>query len=136
MLKRKIKLLVVDDEKDICKFVKLLFRKKGFLAYSALSGSAAIKVAKKVKPDIVLLDIYLKKGMDGLETLTGIRKVASQCRCIMVTWDNAQEKVREARSLGAVSYVVKPLTMAQLLREVNRAVNRAVKGIGKRGQRG
>jgi len=129
MAMRKIKLLVVDDEKDICKFVKLIFKKKGFLVYSAFSGEAAIRIARRTKPDIALLDIYLKKGIDGLETLKGISKVALYCKCIMVTWDKAEDKIKEARREGAVSYLVKPLTIEQLLK----VVSRVVKGLRKRG---
>lgn len=133
MKHRKIKVLIVDDEKDICKFIRLLFRKKGFLTYGALSGSAAVKIARKVKPDIAILDIYLKRGLTGLDTLRQIRKSAPSCKCMMVTWDKAKEKVKEAKALGAVSYLIKPLTIDQLLRVVNRAVRRLIKSNRKRG---
>jgi len=122
MPNKKIKLLVVDDEKDICSFVKLLFKKEGFLVYSALSGSEAIAVVKKVKPDIVLLDIHMKKGMDGIQILREIEEINPQSRCLMVTWDSSQAKMKEAKHLGAVSYLTKPLTVSQLLKVVNRVV--------------
>lgn len=124
MAVKKLKLLILDDEKDICKFIKLLFRKKGFLTYSALSGGAAVKIAKKVKPDIALLDIYLKRGISGLDTLRQIKKAVPACKCIMVTWDKAKEKVKEAKKMGAVSYLVKPLTIDQLAKTVKREVSR------------
>ncbi|MBI4706912.1 MAG: response regulator [Candidatus Omnitrophica bacterium] len=125
MLKRKMKLLVVDDEKDICHFVKLLFKKEGFLVYSALSGTQALNAARKIKPDITLLDIYLKKGITGLEVLEQIRKSVPNCRNIMVTWDKAEEKMQEAKKLGAVSYLTKPLTVTQLLKVVTRIAKQA-----------
>lgn len=127
MLKKKIKILVLDDEKDICKFVKLLFEKKGFLVYTALSGAAAIRIARRVKPQIALLDIYLKRGLSGLDTLKKIRKALPACKCVMVTWDKAQDKVKEAKEMGAAAYLVKPLTIEQLLKGVNRIVNRLIK---------
>jgi len=130
MLKKKIKLMVLDDERDICEFVKALFRKKGFSVFSALSGNEAIRKIKKIKPDIALLDIYLKKGLDGLKTLKKIREISPLCRCVMVTWDSAVSKIREAKEMGAVSYLVKPLTITELLRVVYRAVS----GIRKRGK--
>lgn len=119
MITKKLKLLIVDDEKDICKFVKLLFRKKGFLVYCALSGSRAISITKKAKPDIALLDIYLKRGMDGLEALSRIRKILPKCRCVMVTWDKTESKMKEAKKLGAISYLTKPLAITQLYKVVN-----------------
>ena len=120
MAGKKIKLLVVDDEKDICDFVKLLFRKKGFLVYSALSGVKAVQIAKKVKPNVALLDIHLKTGITGLEVLKQLKESLPACRCVMVTWDKAQEKIKEARVLGAVSYLTKPLTTNQLIKVVER----------------
>ena len=129
MPKKKIKLLIVDDEKDICGFVKRLFKKKGFLVYGALSGSQAVKITQKVKPDIALLDIYLRKGIDGLTALKEIRKIAPLCQCVMVTWDKTEARVKEAKAIGAVSYLTKPLTIDQLLR----VVSRVAKNIRKRG---
>lgn len=129
MSDKKMKLLIVDDEKDICGFIKLLFRKKGFLVYSALTGRQAINTIKRVKPNIALIDIHLKKGIGGIEVLKQIREFIPQCRCVMVTWDKAQEKMKEAKSLGAVSYLTKPLTTNQLLK----VVGCVVKDIRKRG---
>lgn len=134
MVLKKTKLLILDDEKDICKFIKLLFQKKGFLVYSALSGAQAVRITKKNKPDIAILDIYLKRGLSGLDTLKQIRKLAPSCKCIMVTWDKAQETIKEAESLGADAYLVKPLTIDQLLKVVNRTVRRLVKAARKRGR--
>ncbi|MCX5704166.1 MAG: response regulator [Candidatus Omnitrophica bacterium] len=120
MTDKKLKLLIVDDEKDICTFVKLLFRKEGFLTYSALSGTQAVRLAKKIKPDIALLDIRLKRGISGLDVLRGIRKSVPACRCVMVTWDKGEERIKEARLIGAIDYLTKPLTTVQLLKVVNR----------------
>lgn len=130
MTGKKIKLLIVDDEKEICGFVKLLFRKKGFMVYSALSSRQALQIAKKAQPDIMLLDIHLKGENDGLEVLRQIRDLVPNCRCVMVTWDNAQSKMKEASRLGAVSYLTKPLTSTQLLK----VVNQVSKNIRKRGK--
>lgn len=128
MSAKKLKLLVVDDEKDICSFVKLLFKKEGFLTYSALSGTEALRLSKRIKPDIALLDIHLRTGLSGLDVLKGIRKSVPPCRCVMVTWDKAQEKMKEARLIGASDYLTKPLTTAQLLKVVNRISKTIKKG--------
>lgn len=120
MAEKKMKLLIVDDEKDICSFVKMLFRKTGFLVYGATSGRQAVSLAKKIKPDIALIDIHLKTGIDGLEVLRQTREISPPCRCAMVTWDKTQGKMKEAKSLGAASYLTKPLTAKQLLQVVSR----------------
>lgn len=119
MTDRKIKLLILDDEPEICKFVKLLFRKKGFLVYSAISAREAIRMTKKIKPHIALLDIYLKRGTDGLEALRQISKTLPKCACVMITWDKTAAKIKSAKKLGAVSYITKPLTADKLYRLVN-----------------
>ena len=130
MSQAKIKLLIVDDEKDICNFVKLLFRKKKLSVYSALSGNQAVRLAKKIKPDIALLDIHLKKGMNGIEVLQKLKELMPACRCVIVTWDEAQEKIKQARALGAACYLTKPLTANQLLK----VVSRIAKNIGQGGK--
>ncbi|RKY31376.1 MAG: hypothetical protein DRP74_05060 [Candidatus Omnitrophota bacterium] len=132
MLKKKLKVLILDDEKDICEFVRLLFRKKGYLVYKAFSGNKAVSLAKKVKPDIALLDIYLKRGVSGIDVLSRIKGVAPLCQCVMVTWDSAKEKIKEARKSGSVAYLTKPLTIEQLFK----VVNRIAKNIAKRGKHG
>jgi DNA-binding response OmpR family regulator len=129
-IKLLVKLLVLDDERDICNFIKLWLRKKGFAVYSTLTGRGALKLAKKVKPQIALLDIHLKKDMDGLEALRRIRKIIPTCRNVMITWDKTQEKVKIAKRLGAVSYLTKPLTTNQLYK----VINRIAKKIRKRGK--
>jgi len=131
MVSKKIKLLIVDDEKDICRFLGVLFRKRGFTVYTALSGKEAIKIARKAKPDIALLDIYLKKGMNGFQALRKIRELLPQCRCAMITWDKAEERIREARHIGAVAYLTKPLTINELSKWVNRLVKQLKKKGGK-----
>jgi len=124
---KKLKLLIVDDEKDICKFVKMVFKNKGFLVYNALTGRNAVKIAKKVKPDIVLMDLYLRKGIDGIQALCQISKISPKTKCIMVTWEKAKGKIMEAKKLGAVSYLTKPLTVKDLIK----AVSKLLKGLKK-----
>ncbi len=114
----KKRLLIVDDEKDICDFVKLLFKKRGFMAYSAASGTQALNMIKKVKPDIALMDIHMKKGIDGLEVLKQAVKIAPHCRYVMITWDKTEERIKQAKDLGVAAYLTKPLTAAGLLKIV------------------
>ena len=128
MAEKKIKLLVVDDEKDICNFVNLLFSKKGFSVHGALSGTQAVRTAKKVKPDIALLDIHLGGALCGIEVLKKLREVVPACRNVMVTWDKEAAKMKEAKQLGAVAYLTKPLTTTQLFKVVDGVVKRARKG--------
>lgn len=119
MAKKEKRLLIIDDEKDICDFEKSYFEKKDFKALTANTGASGIKLAKTKKPDVAIIDIHLSKGMGGLEVLKKLRKISPKCKCIMVTWD--KEKAREAKELGAVGFVIKPNDIKQLEKAVNKA---------------
>jgi two-component system response regulator (stage 0 sporulation protein F) len=107
------KLLVVDDEHDICDFVKTFFKDRGFHVYTALNGEEALFMAKKERPDLVLLDIKMK-GMDGLAALKHIKELDRSIKIIMVTALADQDKMREAYKLGACDYITKPLILSYL----------------------
>lgn len=118
MFKKKIKLLIIDDEKDICNFEKTYLEKRNFNVSTAQSGTKAMAVAKRVKPDIALVDIHMAKGIGGVEILQKLLKVQPQCKCIMATWD--KEKAIEAKKLGAVDILIKPAEIADLEKVVTR----------------
>ena len=107
------KLLVVDDENDICDFVKAFFKDRGFHVFTALNGEEALSIAKRERPDLVLLDIKMK-GMDGLAALKHIRELDRSIKIIMVTALEDQDKMREAYKLGACDYITKPLILDYL----------------------
>jgi len=107
------KILVVDDESDICDFVKTFFKERGFHVLTALNAEDAISITKKDRPDLILLDIKMK-GMDGIAALSHIREFDKNAKIIMVTALDDQEKMREAYRLGAVGYITKPLALDQL----------------------
>ena len=107
------KLLVVDDENDICDFVKSFFKDRGFNVFTALNGEEALTMAKKERPDLVLLDIKMK-GMDGLAVLKHIKELDRSIKVIMVTALEDQDKVHEAYKLGACDYITKPLILDYL----------------------
>lgn len=125
MFKKKIKLLIVDDEKDICDFEKSYLEKRNFDVSTAQTGAKAIALTKRVKPDIALIDIHMSKGIGGMEILQKLLKVRPQCRCIMATWD--KEKALEAKKLGAVDVLIKPGEIEDLENTVNRVVKKLAK---------
>jgi len=118
------KMLVVDDELDVCDFVKQFFEERGYDVTTAYDGEEAISHFEKQKFDIVLLDMRMKK-MDGLTTLKSIKKLDKKANVIMVTAADAQEDMDEACNLGACKYITKPL----ILEELESAVYEQTKGI-------
>lgn len=129
MPERKIKLLIVDDEKDICSFEKGYFEKHNLSTFTAQNGTAAIALAKKINPDIAIVDIHMSKGISGIEILKQLLKAAPKCKNIMVTWD--KEKALEAKKLGAVDFVIKPTELKVLENSVNKAIRSLSENRGK-----
>jgi len=107
------KLLVVDDEQDICDFVKNFFQERGYDVLTATSGDEALEIVKKDKPDMVLLDIKMQ-GMDGIAALKHIKELDRSIKVVMVTALEDQEKMNEACKLGATEYITKPLVLDHL----------------------
>jgi len=121
MLKGKTKLLVIDDEKAICEFTKNIFTKRGLDAYTAESGTKAITIAKKINPDIALIDVHMGKE-SGVDILKRLLKVSPKCRCIMVTWD--KEKAQQAKKMGAAGILIKPAELKDLVEIVSMTVKK------------
>jgi DNA-binding NtrC family response regulator len=113
------KLLVVDDEQDICNFVKNFFKDRGFQVFVALNGDDAISITKKERPELILLDIKMK-GMDGLAALKHIKEIDKSAKVIMVTALEDQDKMHEAYKLGACDYITKPLMLDYLEQAVEK----------------
>ncbi len=115
------KILVVDDEIDVCDFVKTFFEERGFRVFTALNGAEAVSIVQRDKPDVILLDIKMK-GMDGLATLHQIKEVDRDSKVIMVTALEDQDKMEEAYKCGAIDYITKPLVLDYLESAVLKAL--------------
>lgn len=122
--KRKIKLLVVDDEKDICRFEKSFFERRNFNTYTAQDPTKAISQARKVNPDIAIIDIHMGKR-NGTDVLKKLLKVSPQCKCLMVTWD--KEQALQAKKIGAIDFLIKPIEVKDLGEAVNRIIKKPKK---------
>jgi DNA-binding response OmpR family regulator len=123
-----LKILVLDDERDILAFSKDFFEKKGFKVYTALTAKAAAGIIDKTRMDIALLDIHLCKGKkSGLDVLTFIQKKRPRCQCIMVTREDNENVIAETRGKGA-DFLIKPLIFSKLEKVIAGAVHKIRKG--------
>jgi len=113
------KILVVDDEHDICDFMKSFLSERGYEVFTALNGDEALAIVKKESPELILLDIKMK-GMDGIATLKHIKDIDKKFNVIMVTALEDQDKMNEASRLGAREYITKPLVLENLEQAVER----------------
>jgi len=112
-----LRLLVVDDEVDICDFVKNFFKDRDFEVLTAYNGKDALDIVNAKDPDIILLDIKMPI-MDGMETLGELQKSGKAGKVIMVTAVEDMEKAEEAKRYGVSEYITKPLLLEQLERTV------------------
>lgn len=115
------KLLVVDDESEICDFLKGFFEDREFDVETANSGAKALEAVEKYRPQVVLLDIHMP-GMDGMSVLKKIKEKYPGTKVIMVTALETQEKIEEAMRLGADNYITKPLSLEYLEKEVQEKI--------------
>ena len=115
------KLLVVDDESDVCEFVKNFFEERNYIVFTALNGKEALSIVRKEKPALVLLDIKMKY-MDGLSVLRQIKEIDQDMKVIMVTALEDHDKMEEAYKYGAIDYITKPLILYNLEQAVARSV--------------
>lgn len=113
------KILVVDDEKDICGFVKNFFEERGYDVSTAYNGDEALALVKSDRPELILLDVRMK-GMDGIATLKHIKEIDRGLKVIMVTALADQDKMDEACRLGACEYITKPLALDNLEQAVEK----------------
>jgi CheY-like chemotaxis protein len=99
--------LVVDDEAYICLLLEGMLEGK-FNVVKAMDGNRALETYKRVKPDFVLVDIYMP-GSNGLELLNQIRKGDALTPVIMMSGYGDSQIVNQALSLGASGYLPKPI---------------------------
>jgi len=121
------RLLIVDDEVEICEFLKSFFEDRDFKVVTAYDGAKAFEQVALFKPEVVLLDIQMP-GMDGLQTLKKIKSVYPKVKVIMVTAVETQEKIEEAMRLGADNYITKPLSLEYLEKDVQDKIELLAKG--------
>ncbi|TET61226.1 response regulator, partial [Candidatus Aerophobetes bacterium] len=103
------RILVVDDEIEVCNVLRDFLTVKGYEVHTVSDGRSAVAKVKEIRPHIVLLDIMMP-GMDGLETLKEIRKADPRVGVIMVTAIFDEELGKRAIELGAYDYITKPVS--------------------------
>lgn len=118
-----MKLLVVDDEKDIQHFVKRFFADKGFEVLTASDGMEALKIVEREGTMVVLLDVMMP-GIDGIETLKRIKEKKPDTIVIMVSAVEDMTKINEAKIFGADGYITKPLLLDHLITRVRDAISK------------
>jgi two-component system KDP operon response regulator KdpE len=120
-----IRILIVDDEPQILRFLRPALEASGYDVLHAETGREALRIAANAAPDVIILDLGLP-DMDGKEVLAQARKFTQAPILILSARDKELEKIA-ALDLGADDYVEKPFAIGELLARL-RAALRHVKG--------
>jgi len=115
-------ILLVDDEANIRRMLGALLRNEGFTVTEAASGNAALLLLDQTDPDVVLLDLMMPPGPDGLETLTRMRDRGRTAPVIMMSGKAQLTDAVRAVKLGAFQFLEKPLTLEAVLVTVRSAL--------------
>ncbi|MFI1913179.1 response regulator [Nocardia sp. NPDC020380] len=117
------KVLVVDDEPQILRALRINLSVRGYEVTTASNGAAALRAAAEKHPDVVVLDLGLP-DMDGIEVLQGLRGWSTAPVIVLSARTDSSDKV-EALDAGADDYVTKPFGMDELLARLRAAVRRS-----------
>ncbi len=116
------KILIVDDEKNICELLKLYIEKEGFEAQTANDGEEALKKFDSFAPDLMLLDIMLP-GLDGWQVCREIRKKSTKPIIMLTAKGEVFDKVL-GLELGADDYITKPFEAKEVIARINAVLRR------------
>ncbi|MFZ0747308.1 MAG: response regulator [Terracidiphilus sp.] len=119
---RKIKVLVVDDERVIADTLVQILNQHGFEAAAVYSGTAAVDQATLVAPDILFTDVVMEGGINGIDAAIAIRQICPDCRVLLFSGDPATEDLLAvARTQGhAFNILAKPLHPAETIEHLSR----------------
>ena len=109
------RILLVDDEANIRRMLGALLRSEGFTVTEAPNGNAALLLIEQIDPDVVLLDLLMPPGPDGLETLTQLRDQGHTAPVIMMSGKAQLTDAVRAVKLGAFQFLEKPLSPEAVL---------------------
>jgi DNA-binding response OmpR family regulator len=116
-----MKLLIVDDEVEICDFLRSFFEERNYDVKAVSSGEEALKVVDEFKPHVILLDIKMG-SMDGTQVLQKVKAKHPRIKVIMVTALETRDKIEECIRLGADNYITKPLSLEYLENDVREKI--------------
>lgn len=106
--------LVIDDEENVRQLAKELLTSLGYQVFLASSGVSAIEFLKVNKVDLLILDMLMDPGINGLETYEKILEFLSEQKAIITSGFSENQDVKRAQKIGAGPYVKKPYTLNEL----------------------
>lgn len=113
-------IVVVEDDKPICKFICVSLETQGYKYIDTSNGKTAISIVSSYNPEIVLIDLGLP-DIDGIEVIQKIRPITNAAIIVLSARGREREKV-EALDSGADDYLTKPFSVAELLARIRVAL--------------
>ncbi|PKN04103.1 MAG: hybrid sensor histidine kinase/response regulator, partial [Deltaproteobacteria bacterium HGW-Deltaproteobacteria-9] len=106
--------LVIDDIAEQREVASGLLKKLGYEVQAVSGGEEAVEYLRENKADIIVLDMIMAPGIDGLETYQRVLKINPQQKAILVSGFSETDRVKKAQKLGAGAYVKKPYVMEKI----------------------
>ena len=116
------KILVVDDDKNICELLNIYLKNEGYNVVFAYDGSDAVNKAKEEKPDLIVLDVMMPI-INGWEACKLIRQFTNVPIIMLTALDTLENKV-QGLNIGADDYIVKPFEPVEVLARINAHLRR------------
>jgi CheY-like chemotaxis protein len=116
--------LVVDDMKEQREIAAKIIEKLGYAAKFAESGEQAVELLKHERADLLILDMIMDPGIDGLETYHQVKKLHPHQKAIITSGYAETERVRMAQRFGVGGYLKKPYTVHNLACAIKAELNR------------
>ena len=123
MSEKGLRVLVIDDEPQIRKLLKVSLGAHGYDVHESMSGMDSVVQAADIKPDLVILDLGLP-DIDGKEVVRRLREWSDVPILILTARDQEKEKI-DALDAGADDYITKPFSMGELLARMRVSVRRS-----------
>src|SRR5215212_11092494 len=127
--KASAEILIVEDDVAILDTLAYNLTRQGFGVHKATDGAEALKLARKMRPDLILLDVMLP-GESGIRLCEKIREEDPEVVVVMVTAKDAEEDKVRGLEAGADDYVTKPFGMKELVARINANLKRSTTSLG------
>jgi len=111
---KKESILAVDDVKEQRELAITLLTKLGYAVDTVSSGVEALEYLKEHRVDLIVLDMIMDPGIDGLDTYKKIIEVHPRQKAIIASGFSETDRVKEAQRLGAGQYIKKPYTLEKI----------------------
>jgi DNA-binding response OmpR family regulator len=114
------KILIVDDQSEIRELVDITLKSDDYDIFQAESGQKAIEIARRERPDLIIMDIAIPGGTEGIETTRTLKNdpETKNCKIIMLTGRGLETDRKKSLDAGADDFFTKPFSPLALIKKV------------------